>query len=584
MATRSERLNRLVIQSPCTASWETMEGEGAQRFCAECQREVYDFAQMTAASIHAELHARRGRMCARMTRQGGRLVTAPAFEPPPAATLLPRRRPSAVAATLMTAWLAATSAPAQRGPSPAAAIETSTDEGDRERDGRPARPAYDGTPGGLLGRVAGEDGSPVVGVEVVAINVFDGSMHTAVTGSDGVFRFAALAAGIYDLGGVAEDLEISRREGVAVQPGEQQRADLTASPPVVVAGGIPGGVGQAPLRQLFAQSDVVVSAVAGPSTVVERNDERVTVITELRVETVFKGTFPDRPLAYRHWEYDWDGTGWKAESEPGTRLLAFLDRSEDDSADGAGPLYEGADYGIGIKQLSDAERAAYETRLAALARIERRAERRGEKDVDEIVEWLVGTAEEPSVHGEAIYELVSAVEALNERAAEAHVSADVAATDLLLLVDRFRGSGGMLRAEPRPALVGAALTVDHRQRLIAALLATEGLSNESFTFYKLVAGWNAAAAREWLVRALGTPESSWDENDNAMWWLGDLADELGEEALQAQVSDATDRTEEIDELWADDDSEAARQQREERKVTVRRELRHRFAERLAGSS
>ncbi len=407
MATRSERLNRLVIGSPCTTSWETMDGEGARRFCAECQREVYDFAQMTAASIHAELHARRGRMCARMTRQGGRLVTAPAFEPPPAATLLPRRRPSAVAATLMTAWLAAASAPAQRSAPAAAAVDASTDEGDRDRERQPARPAYDGAPGGLLGRVAGEDGSPVAGVEVIAINVFDGSMQTAATGSDGVFRFAALAAGIYDLGGRAENLEVSMRRGVAVQPGEQQRADLTASPPVIVAGGIAGGIGQAPLRQLFAGSDLVVSAVAGPSTVVERHDKRVTVITELRVETVFKGTFPDRPLAYRHWEYDWDGTGWKAESEPGTRLLAFLDRSEDESEDGAGPLYEGADYGIGIKQLSDAERAAYETRLAALARIERRAERRGEKDVDEIVEWLVGTAEEPSVHAEVIDELVS---------------------------------------------------------------------------------------------------------------------------------------------------------------------------------
>ncbi len=100
------------------------------------------------------------------------------------------------------------------------------------------------------------------------------------------------------------------------------------------------------------------------------------------------------------------------------------------------------------------------------------------------------------------------------------MSADVAAADLLLLVDRFRGSGGLLSAEPRPALLGAALTADHRQRLSAALLATDGLSHESFRFYKLVAGWNAAAAREWLVRALGAPESSWDESDNGMWWLG----------------------------------------------------------------
>src|SRR5688500_18548822 len=137
ITTRSERLNRLVIGSPCTTSWETMDGAGARRFCAECQREVYDFTQVSAAGIHGELHARRGSMCARMTRQGGRLVTAPAFEPPPAATLLPRRRPSAVAATLMTAWLAAASAPAQRSAPAAAAVDTSAGEGDGERERQP---------------------------------------------------------------------------------------------------------------------------------------------------------------------------------------------------------------------------------------------------------------------------------------------------------------------------------------------------------------------------------------------------------------------------------------------------------------
>ncbi len=76
MAHSSETLNRLVIRSECRTTWEQMTGDGVRRFCAECEREVFDFAQMSPTRIRAHLQASRGQLCARLTRQDGRLVTA----------------------------------------------------------------------------------------------------------------------------------------------------------------------------------------------------------------------------------------------------------------------------------------------------------------------------------------------------------------------------------------------------------------------------------------------------------------------------------------------------------------------------
>src|SRR5947199_8592334 len=76
MTKRDDDLGRLRVDTPCSTSWETMAGDGARRFCAECQREVYDFAQMTPRAIRARLAAHGGQLCARLTRRDGALVTA----------------------------------------------------------------------------------------------------------------------------------------------------------------------------------------------------------------------------------------------------------------------------------------------------------------------------------------------------------------------------------------------------------------------------------------------------------------------------------------------------------------------------
>ncbi|HEX6899758.1 MAG TPA: hypothetical protein VF789_08595 [Thermoanaerobaculia bacterium] len=131
MATRSERLNRLVISSPCQESWQTMNGGESTRFCSRCQKRVYDLAALEAREIEALVQATQGRLCARITRdRSGRIVTrepeAPPFHLPDAA---PARRASPMIAAVVTAMVGMTGAGWAQAPAsaPAAAAPATPD-------------------------------------------------------------------------------------------------------------------------------------------------------------------------------------------------------------------------------------------------------------------------------------------------------------------------------------------------------------------------------------------------------------------------------------------------------------------------
>ncbi len=63
------------IASPCSARWEDMEGNERQRFCAQCQKSVYDFSKMEPEQVAALIGEAKGRVCARLyKRSDGRML------------------------------------------------------------------------------------------------------------------------------------------------------------------------------------------------------------------------------------------------------------------------------------------------------------------------------------------------------------------------------------------------------------------------------------------------------------------------------------------------------------------------------
>jgi hypothetical protein len=77
MPTDRAFLNKLQIASPCPAAWAEMNGDERARFCATCEKHVYDFSKMTAAEGVALIRQKEGQVCVRLwKRADGTVITA----------------------------------------------------------------------------------------------------------------------------------------------------------------------------------------------------------------------------------------------------------------------------------------------------------------------------------------------------------------------------------------------------------------------------------------------------------------------------------------------------------------------------
>jgi hypothetical protein len=422
----------------------------------------------------------------------------------------------------------------------------------------------------------------------VVRNALDGRQHATSTNADGTFTLKQLPTGVYDLTATLHGFAIDPQYDISLQAGEDRRVDVTATvdEDTVVTMGVTM-IAAEPLRQLFAESDLVIAARVGPSAVLDRGREPAGVATELQIERVLKGDVRGRKVDYRHAENLAATFAGFAGSEPqrglsqGDRVLAFLRASRETGARGDTPSFESADYVSGVRVLGDAEYAAYVERVDALARLERKAERRGEEDPAELMEWLVATTEDPYTRGEAAFEIRAAVEALAQFAEIEGTTSLVAAADLQSLVDRFRGEGGKLSEEPRPAVLGAALTENQKKRLTRALSATKSLKDADLDLFRIVRTVDEEAATAWLVRQLRTAKPDVEDRGEVWRWLN-LSMELQNEKMRGLVAAALDRQREIEEREPDG-SEADQNLRQRELATLREELRHRFAEELASA-
>jgi hypothetical protein len=336
-----------------------------------------------------------------------------------------------------------------------------------------------------------------------------------------------------------------------------------------------------PLRFAFEQSTLVVDATVGRSQVGE-GDDTAEVVTDLQVDAVLKGEVERRRLKYQHYESREVGEDgielWRADFAPGTRVVAFLDPSED-GLGRLGRIYEQSSFGWGARHFDDSEQHdAYVERIEALAKLERRNGREVVADAEDLVEWLVATTEEEATRGEEAGELLQAVLALHDHAESSGVSDAAAALELRSIVDRFRDEGGEVTESPRYEVIGAFLTDDQRARLTTALDSSRGFAEPDRTLFSLVLRWDPAAAQRWLAGALAADAGI--DGDNEIWWLSSVAEDLGDDALMTIAAEASAKVDAIRAQWPDDETEETDALREEQVLAVSKELRGKFAELL----
>lgn len=76
MSKYASPLNNIKIASPCSADWNQMIGGERQRFCGECQLNVYNLSGMTRSEAEKLLMNSEGRLCVRFyKRTDGTILT-----------------------------------------------------------------------------------------------------------------------------------------------------------------------------------------------------------------------------------------------------------------------------------------------------------------------------------------------------------------------------------------------------------------------------------------------------------------------------------------------------------------------------
>ena len=70
-------LTNIRVASPCPARWADMTGDDRARFCAQCQKHVYNLSEMTAEDATDLIREKEGKLCARFyQRSDGTVLTA----------------------------------------------------------------------------------------------------------------------------------------------------------------------------------------------------------------------------------------------------------------------------------------------------------------------------------------------------------------------------------------------------------------------------------------------------------------------------------------------------------------------------
>jgi hypothetical protein len=90
-------LEDLTIAAPCTANWDDMKGDEHVRFCAKCEKNVYNLSSLPRDEAEALLAAKEGRICVRLYRRhDGTVLTSDC----PVGVKHRRRRRVAIAAAV----------------------------------------------------------------------------------------------------------------------------------------------------------------------------------------------------------------------------------------------------------------------------------------------------------------------------------------------------------------------------------------------------------------------------------------------------------------------------------------------------
>ena len=487
MTAQKDSLDRIEIGSPCNNNWDEMTGSDQIRYCAECDKYVYNLSAMTRREAEELLATRRSQMCTRMIRDlDGRTITVGSLPP----VRLLGRRPGAIASTVVSTILTIA-------PGAAALSKTPRSSSQPHSQNEPARKASRsvsaGTTGAIAGTVSDQKGAPIAGAVVTLTSEASGEVLSQITSQTGEFRFDGLSARTYIFEIKAKGYQLPKQHGLDLQSGEVHRMDAVLEQLVSVMGAM--GLPAQPLRTLYVDSDRVVVATVGKSTVVEKNGSSRFTRTPMTVSQTIKGDGHKPVVAV----FEWDYMARQNPIKEGDTVLAFLQRKED-GKDGYQPIYGSTS----IKKLSESGLATYVRRLGELKELIGHSKPNSKA----ITEWLVRCAEDPVTRWDGTFELqLSAWQEKRQQEENERRNSAQNENSLTVLMNPLS-----TKFHDPEATFAALLSSDQKDRLMNMLLTSADLDQVAFQLIEVAESWNDARLLPFLVgyldRMRDTPTES----------------------------------------------------------------------------
>lgn len=221
---KTDTLERIRIQKPCAADWDSMTGNERVRFCEHCNLTVNDLSRMSRSEALKLVSASGGRLCVRYVRlPDGSVRTA---DTPPPLLYGIARRASRLAAGAFTAALtlsanvaAQTRAPAGGGASDAA--------GAVALQGRARLSEADARGAALAGTVIDPAGAVIPGVVITITDSQTVQTRAITSDNEGYYSLRDLRAGSFSLKFESTGFARSEVADVVLQAGEERRVDVT---------------------------------------------------------------------------------------------------------------------------------------------------------------------------------------------------------------------------------------------------------------------------------------------------------------------------------------------------------------------
>jgi hypothetical protein len=65
----NDLVSQITIETPCLMDWDRMEGDDRVRYCASCNKHIYDLTAMTTEEAVSLIRTHQGELCGRLYRR-----------------------------------------------------------------------------------------------------------------------------------------------------------------------------------------------------------------------------------------------------------------------------------------------------------------------------------------------------------------------------------------------------------------------------------------------------------------------------------------------------------------------------------